>query len=118
MLFPFRLRTFRLFSRCRNLIRAGMIQTRRGQVSLHPLRERAMSQMVAIELEMPEDLAKFRLPPSLNARLQSLLDQQDGGQPLTKVERQEAEGLVELAEMLSLLRLRAERANRNGKRSR
>jgi hypothetical protein len=41
--------------------------------------------------------------------LQSLLDRQDADQPLTAQERDEAEGLVELAEFLSLLWLRAER---------
>jgi len=41
--------------------------------------------------------------------LQSLLDRQDSGQPLTVQEREEAEELVNLAEFLSLLRLRAER---------
>jgi len=41
--------------------------------------------------------------------LQTLLDLQDSGQPLTAHERDEAEGLVNLAEFLTLLRLRAER---------
>ena len=68
-----------------------------------------MSQVVAIELEMPDDLARFRLPPGVDARLQELLDRQDGGVPLTTSEHEEAEGLVALAELLSLLRLRAER---------
>ena len=69
-----------------------------------------MSQVVAIELEMPDDLARFRLPPGVQARLQALLDRQDHGATLTMAERQEAEGLVTLAELLSLLRLRSERA--------
>jgi hypothetical protein len=38
-----------------------------------------------------------------------LLDRQDRGIRLTEAERQEAEGLVDLAELLTLLRLRAER---------
>jgi hypothetical protein len=33
-----------------------------------------MSQMVAIKLEVPDDLARFRLPPAVNTRLQELLD--------------------------------------------
>ena len=45
----------------------------------------------------------------VQARLQSLLDRQDSGQPLNPSERSEAEGLVNLAELLTLLRLRAER---------
>ena len=48
----------------------------------------------------------------MNARLQELLDRQDGGIPLNKAERLEAEGLVEIAELLTLLRLRAESAAR------
>lgn len=43
------------------------------------------------------------------SRLQSLLDQQDRGQALTDAERTEAEELVELAELFSLLRMRSER---------
>ena len=69
-----------------------------------------MSQMVAIQLKVPDDLARFRLPPRVNSRLQGLLDRQDSGKRLTAAERKEAEGLVNLAEMLSLLRLRVERA--------
>lgn len=38
-----------------------------------------------------------------------LLDKQDSGQLLTDPEQREAEGLVDLADLLSLLRLRAER---------
>lgn len=69
-----------------------------------------MPHSVLIELEMPEDLARFRLPEGVHRRLQELLDRQDGGQPLTEAEQREAEGLVNLSEVLSLLRLRAERA--------
>lgn len=69
-----------------------------------------MSNMVSFELDVPDDLAKFRLPKGVHARLQELLDRQDRGEPLTAAERREAEGLVSLAELLSLLRLRAERA--------
>ena len=71
-----------------------------------------MSRVVAIELEWPDDLASFRLPPAVNARLQALLDRQDSGIRLTEAERQEAEGLVDLTELLTLLRLRAESAER------
>jgi hypothetical protein len=64
---------------------------------------------LTLEVELPADLARFRLPDAVAARLQSLLDRQDAGQPLTAEERAEAEGLVNLAEFLTLLRLRAER---------
>jgi len=63
-----------------------------------------------LQIEMPEDLDQFRLPPGVDDRLQFLLDRQDQGQALTEAERAEAEGLVNLAELLSLLRLRSERA--------
>ena len=72
-----------------------------------------MSRTLAIEVRMPDDLARFRLPPGVQARLQTLLDRQDGGRPLTAAERQEADGLVNLAELLTLLRLRAERSAGN-----
>jgi hypothetical protein len=65
---------------------------------------------LTIELDLPTDLAQFRLPKAVDARLHFLLDRQDSGQPLTEEERAEAEGLVNLAEFLTLLRLRAERA--------
>ena len=65
---------------------------------------------LTIEVDLPSDLARFRLPDALAARLQELLDRQDSGQPLTEKERAEAEGLVNLSESLTLLRLRSERA--------
>ena len=69
-----------------------------------------MSQPVAFQLELPDDLARFRLPEGVQHRLDSLLDRQDRGTPLSADERSEAEGLVNLADLLSVLRLRAERA--------
>lgn len=64
---------------------------------------------VTIEVDLPGDLAQFRLPEAVASRLQTLLDQQDSGRALTIPEREVAEGLVNLAEFLTLLRLRAER---------
>ena len=64
---------------------------------------------LTIEVDLPADLARFRLPEAVAARLQALLDRQDSGQPLTSAERAEAEGSANLAELLTLLRLRAER---------
>jgi hypothetical protein len=69
-----------------------------------------MSQSVTIELEMPDDLKQFRLPKNVDRRLQELLDKQSRLGKLSAAERREAEGLVDLAEMLTILRLRAERA--------
>lgn len=63
-------------------------------------------------IDVPPELADFRLPAAVQARLQYLLDRQDGGNPLTPDERQEAEGLVDLAEFLSLLRLRIIRTSK------
>ncbi len=66
---------------------------------------------VVMEIEVPEDLERFCLPAGVQHRLQELLDKQDGGQPLTGDERREAEGLANLADLLSLLRRRAERVS-------
>jgi hypothetical protein len=53
----------------------------------------------------------------VQARQQQHRDRQDRGVLLRAAERQEAEGLVNLADFLALLRLRAERTARgNGKR--
>ncbi len=64
-------------------------------------------------IEIPVELAHFQLPEAVHERLQFLLDRQDVGEALTQAERQEAEGLVELAEFLSLLRLRSQRVMEN-----
>jgi hypothetical protein len=69
-----------------------------------------MSQQVLFKLELPEDLERIQLPRSVDERLHGLLDRQDRGEELTLSERREAEGLVDLAELLSLLKLRAQRA--------
>jgi hypothetical protein len=74
-----------------------------------------MSQ-VLVELDVPRDWRKSRLPPALANRLQMLLDRQDQEGKLSRAERQEAEALVELTDMLSLMKLRAENATR-GKRA-
>ena len=71
-----------------------------------------MSQTVAVNFQMPDDMADFRLPAGVNARLQLLLDKQDRGECLSAAERAEAEGLVNLAEFLTILRLRSERVAR------
>ncbi len=64
---------------------------------------------MTLTLDLPGDRDRFRLPQAVNDRLQSLLDRQDAGETLTPKEREEAEGLANLAELLTLLRLRAER---------
>ncbi|MDC0681955.1 hypothetical protein WME95_20975 [Sorangium sp. So ce327] len=64
---------------------------------------------VHVDVELPSDLAQLRLPAGVDRRLQALLDKQDRGEKLSADEAIEAEGLVDLAELLSLLRLRASR---------
>jgi hypothetical protein len=71
-----------------------------------------VSAPLQVEIELPGDLARFRLPEGVEARLHALLDRQDQGPPLTDAGWQEAEGLVDLAEFLTLLRWRAERSQR------
>lgn len=63
------------------------------------------------EVDLPADLDRFRLPSAVASRLQSLLDRQDAGESLTPAERDEARGLVDLAELLTLLKLRSQRAS-------
>lgn len=72
-----------------------------------------MIQRALLKIEMPFSVGQFKLPKGVNNRLQELLDRQDRGEKLTKAEKTEAEGLVDLAEMLSFLRLRSERIWRN-----
>lgn len=74
-----------------------------------------MSQAIQFEVKMPGDLSKFRLPKGVQQRLHALLDKQDQGEPLTPAEKREAKGLIDLAELLSLLRLRSRRLS--GRRS-
>lgn len=62
-------------------------------------------------IELPTNLVQFELPQAVQARLQFLLDRQDAGDELSLAEREEAAGLVELAEFLSLLQLRARRTS-------
>ena len=64
---------------------------------------------VRVDIELPRDIARLSLPEGVDRRLQQLLDRQDRGETLTDDERAEAEGLVDLADLLSLLRLRADR---------
>ena len=74
-----------------------------------------MPKTLSVKIEVPDDLAGLRLPAGVDARLQTLLDRQSAGKKLSAAERNEAEGLVNLSELLSLLRLRAERGPRRKK---
>lgn len=71
-----------------------------------------MARPILIQVEVPETLEELHLPPGVRERLQSLLDRQDQEGELSPEERREADGLVDLAELLSLLRLRARRIER------
>jgi hypothetical protein len=73
-----------------------------------------MSQAIQLKVQMPGDLAKFRLPRGVQKRLHDLLDKQDRGDRLTPAEKREAEGLADLNDLLSLLRLRSQRLS-NGR---
>jgi hypothetical protein len=68
-----------------------------------------MSRAVVFELELPDTLEQLRLPAGVDERLTLLLDLQGEIGVLTPEEQREAEGLVALADLLSLLRLRATR---------
>lgn len=87
----------------------GFAQASRAIINQNGNIEEPMSS-VTLQLELPEDWDQFSLPPALNDRLQSLLDQQEQGNPLTESERQEAQALCDLVDMLAILKIRAERA--------
>lgn len=74
-----------------------------------------MAEKVLVELNLPADWRKFRIPPALDKRLHSLLDKQDINGKLPAAERREAEALVELSEMLSLMKIRAQTARSKGR---
>lgn len=69
-----------------------------------------MTQSIHLDLELPGDLARFKLPSGVNERLTALLDKQDSGEELTEQERREAEGLVDLSDTLTYLGLKARAA--------
>ena len=60
-------------------------------------------------IEIPIELTHFQFSEGVKDRLNLLLDRQDAGEILNQSERDEAEGLVELMEFISLIRLRAQR---------
>lgn len=73
-----------------------------------------MAQPIVLQVEIPASLEALSLPRGVDERLQKLLVRQDQGEELSSEERLEAEGLVDLAALLSLLRLRARRLQRIG----
>jgi len=75
-----------------------------------------MAGAVTVELELPKDWRRFRMPPALHDRLQELLDKQDRDGKLSPRERREASALAELVDMLSVMRVRANLAAKRRKR--
>jgi hypothetical protein len=71
-----------------------------------------MAHSILVQLDLPKDWRKLRLPPALHERLQELLDRQDELGRLSRRERREAAALTELVDILSLMRLRAELARK------
>lgn len=69
-----------------------------------------------VELKVPKDWGRFRLPKALDDRLRDLLDRQDREGRLSPSERKEAQALVDLADMLSLMKLRARRGSQRKSR--
>ena len=69
-----------------------------------------MSQSVHFEVEVSDDLERFRLPGGVQHRLQELLDKQDDGLELRGEDQREAENVVDLADLLALPQLRAGRS--------
>lgn len=67
-----------------------------------------MSQNIQLTISVPAKVAKLRFPKALDDRLHFLLDEQGRKGRLTTAERKEAEGLAELASMLSILKLGAQ----------
>ena len=66
-----------------------------------------MAQSLLIEVDLPKDWKHFSMPPALNDLLQELLDKQDETGKLSRKERREAEALVKLTEVFSLMKVRA-----------
>jgi hypothetical protein len=67
-----------------------------------------MSQTVQLTVPMPVRLATLRFPKALDNRLQHLLDEQGRRGKLSAAEKKEAEGLVQMATTLSILKLGAQ----------
>lgn len=67
-----------------------------------------MNRTVQLTVPMPAQLAKLRFPKALNDRLHFLLDEQGRQGRLSAVEKKEAEGLAQMASVLSILKLGAQ----------
>lgn len=67
-----------------------------------------MEPIVQLTIPMPANLARLRFPKALNDRLHFLLDEQSRKGKLSAAEKKEAEGLADMASMLSILKLGAQ----------
>ena len=67
-----------------------------------------MNHTVHLTVPMPANLAKLRFPKALDERLHHLLDEQGRRGKLTVAEKREAEGLAQMANVLSILKLGAQ----------
>lgn len=88
--------------------RVDLLRLRAGKLDAFPIADALIEYIKSLPSEETNRLLAG-LPEAIAARLQPLLDRQDAGQPLTPEERAEGEELVNLAEFLRLLQLRAER---------
>jgi hypothetical protein len=71
-----------------------------------------MAHPLLVEVELPSDLRRLRLPRALHDRLRELLDRQDRTGKLSPKERREAAALTELVDVLALIRLRTKVATK------
>jgi hypothetical protein len=67
-----------------------------------------MEPIVQLTIPLPANLARLRFPKALNDRLHFLLDEQGRKGKLSTAEKKEAEGLAEMASVLSILKLGAQ----------
>ena len=65
-----------------------------------------MPAVIQAPVDLVEAISDLRFPPKSDRRLQALMDRNTEGR-LTPAEREELEALVELSEMMSLVRARA-----------
>ena len=72
-----------------------------------------MAQAIQFEVNVPDDLATFRLPVAVQRRLTDLLDRQDQGHDLSEQERSEAEGHSRISLRCSSCAPKGQMVNRN-----
>ena len=83
-------------------------QTNQLPEALRRVMNFSMSETVQLTMPMSANLAKLRFPKALNDRLHHLLDKQGVEGKLSTAERKEAEGLAQMATLLSILKLGAQ----------